>query len=115
MKWRLLSWVITCTRKCEHLLLEKDWTQQCNRIMLRTNMLLQFFKKERRRSLLMFPSESLESFQRLSAKENRYQIIVHGKAVNQNDGLGIKVRSRLLFTVEEKFINILKERLPKLF
>ena len=47
-------------------------------------------------------------------KENRCQIIVHGKAVNQNDGLGMKVPSRLLFTAEEKFIAILKGRLPKL-
>ena len=36
------------------------------------------------------------------AKENRYQIIVHGKAVNQNDGLGMKVTSRLLFTAKKK-------------
>ena len=49
-----------------------------------------------------------------AAKENRCQIIVNGKAVNQNDGLEMKVPSRLLFTAEEKFINILKERLPKL-
>ena len=48
------------------------------------------------------------------AKENRCQIIVHGKAVNQNHGLGMKVPSRLLFTAEEEFIDILKERLPKL-
>ena len=47
-------------------------------------------------------------------KGNRCQIIVHGKAVNQNDGLGMKVPSRLLFTAEEKFIAILKGRLPKL-
>ena len=68
----------------------------------------------------IFPSKSLESLQRLffyflkAAKENRCQIIVHGKAVNQNDGLGMEVPSRLLFTKEEKFINILEERLPKL-
>ena len=49
-----------------------------------------------------------------AAKENICQITVHGKAVNQNDGLGMKIPSRLFFTVEEKFINILKERLPKL-
>ena len=48
------------------------------------------------------------------AKESRCQIIVQGKAVNQNDGLGMKVPSRLLFTAEEKLINILKERLRKL-
>ena len=40
-----------------------------------------------------------------SAKENRYQII---------DGLGMKVPSQLLFTAKEKFIDILKESLPKL-
>ena len=49
-----------------------------------------------------------------AAKESRYQIIVHGKAVNQNHGLGMKVPSQLLFTAEEIFIDILKERLPKL-
>ena len=49
-----------------------------------------------------------------AAKENRCQIIVHGKTVSKNDGLGMKVPSRLLFTAGEKFIDILKERLPKL-
>ena len=53
------------TRKRERLLLGKNWTQRCNRIMLRTNMMLQFFKKERGRSLVIFPSESLESLRRL--------------------------------------------------
>ena len=49
-----------------------------------------------------------------AAKENRCQIIVLGKVVNKNDGLGMKVPSRLIFTAEEKCIEILKERLPKL-
>ena len=49
-----------------------------------------------------------------AAKENRCQIIIYGKAVNQNDGLVMKIPSRLLLAAEEKFINILKERLPKL-
>ena len=49
-----------------------------------------------------------------AAKENRCQIIIYGKAVNKNDGLGMKIPSRLIFAAEEKFINILKERLPKL-
>ena len=49
-----------------------------------------------------------------AAKENRCQIIVHGTAVNQNDGLAMKVPSRLLFTAEEKFADILKEKIPKL-
>ena len=49
-----------------------------------------------------------------TAKENRCQIIVHGKAVNQNDGMGMKALSRLLIRAEEKFIDILKERFPKL-
>ena len=38
-----------------------------------------------------------------AAKENRSQITVHGRAINQNDGMGIKVPSQLLFTAEEKF------------
>ena len=49
-------------RKRRRYLLEKNWTQQCNRIMLRANMLLQFFKEEKMSSLVIFPSESLESF-----------------------------------------------------
>ena len=36
-----------------------------------------------------------------TAKKTRYQIIVHGRAVSQNDGLRMKVPSRLLFTAEE--------------
>ena len=43
------------------------------------------------------------------AKENRCKIIVHGKAVNQNDGLEMKIPSQLLFIAEEKFIDILKK------
>ena len=83
-------------------------------------MLLQFFKKERRRSLFVFPSESLESLQRLffyflkAAKENRYQKTVHGKAISQNGGLRVKVPSWFLFTAEEKFIDILKEKFREL-
>ena len=55
-------------------------------------------------------------FQFLKApKENKCQIIADGKAANQNDELGMKVpSSRLSFTAEEKFINILKERPLKL-
>ena len=45
-------------------------------------------------------------------KENRCQIIVDGKAVNPNDGLKMKVPSRLSFTADAKFIDIRKERLP---
>ena len=45
-------------------------------------------------------------------KESRCQIIVHGKAVSPNDGLKMKVPSRLSFTADEKFIDILKERRP---
>ena len=48
------------------------------------------------------------------AKENRCKIIVHGKAVNQNDGLEMKIPSQLFFIAEEKLIDILKKRLPKL-
>ena len=49
-----------------------------------------------------------------AAKVNRCQIIVLGKVVNKNDGLGLKVPSRLIFTAEEKYIEILREKLPKL-
>ena len=45
-------------------------------------------------------------------KENKCKVVVTGKVVNKNDGLGMK--SRLIFTAEEKYINILKERLPKM-
>ena len=31
-------------------------------------------------------------------KENNCKVIIHGKAVNQKDGLGLKVPSQLLFT-----------------
>ena len=37
-----------------------------------------------------------------AAKENRCQTIVLGKVVNKNDGLEMKVPSRLIFTAEEK-------------
>ena len=47
-------------------------------------------------------------------KENKCKVVVTGKVVNKNDGLGMKVPSRLIFTAEEKYINILKERLPKM-
>ena len=77
-------------------------------------MLLQFFMKEKRRSLVIFPSESRKSLQIFvfyflqTAIENRCQIIVYGKVVNQNDGLGMK--SRLLITAKEKIIDILNKK-----
>ena len=50
----------------------------------------------------------------IAAKENRCQIIALGKAVNKNDELGMKVPSLLLLTAKENFIDIFKERIPKL-
>jgi len=47
-------------------------------------------------------------------KENRCNVAVLHKVVNENDDLGMKVPSRLIFTAEEKYINILKERLPNI-
>ena len=47
-------------------------------------------------------------------EENKCKVVVTGKVVHKNDGLGMKVPSRLIFTAEEKYINILKERLPKM-
>ena len=44
-------------------------------------------------------------------KENRCEVVVLRKVVNENDDLGMKVPSRLIFTAEEMYINILKERL----
>ena len=67
--------VITCLRKRGRVSLGKNWTKQCSGTMLKTNMLLQYFKKKKR-SLVIFPSGSLESLQRLFfyflkiAKEN---------------------------------------------
>ena len=102
---------------------KETWTQRCNRLMLRTNTLLQFFMKEKRRSLVIFPSESRKSLQIFvfyflqTAIENRCQIIVYGKVVNQNDGLGMKVPSRLLITAKEKITDILnnKKKTSKIF
>ena len=47
-------------------------------------------------------------------KENECKVVILGKAVNKNDGLGMKVPSRLIFTAEKKFIDILKQTLPKM-
>lgn len=50
-----------------------------------------------------------------ACKDNRCKIIVTAKkAVNKNDELGMKVPCRLEFSAEEKYMIILKERLPKL-
>ena len=49
-----------------------------------------------------------------AAKENRCQIIVLGKVVNKSDVLRMKLPSGLIFTAEEKYIEILKEMLLKL-
>ena len=69
------------------------------------------------------PSNILKSLQRLfftflkqtkqSEAKNSCKVIIHGKAVNQKNELGMNVMHRLLFTGEEKFINILKEMFPK--
>ena len=48
-------------------------------------------------------------------KNNCCKVIVHGKAVNHNNGEEMKVLSHLLFTGKEKLTNVLKEMLPKLW
>ena len=63
IKWMHSPWVITCLRKRGRVSLGKNWTKQCSGTMLKTNMLLQYFKKKKR-SLVIFPSGSLESLQR---------------------------------------------------
>ena len=48
----------------------------------------------------------------LKANEKHSCVInVLGKAINAGDGLGMKVPCRLLFFAEEKYINVLKEKL----
>ena len=52
----------------------------------------------------------------LKANEKHSWVInVLGKAINAGDGLGMKVPCRLLFFAEEKYINVLKEKLCTLF
>ena len=47
-------------------------------------------------------------------RDNKCQVEVIGKVVNQKDGLGMKVPSRLILTAEEKYLKILKKELPEL-
>ena len=48
----------------------------------------------------------------LKANEKHSCVInVFRKAINAGDGLGMKVPCRLLFFAEEKYINVLKEKL----
>ena len=42
---------------------------------------------------------------------NSCNVIVRGKAVNEGDGKGMKVPCRLLFSAEERFINVLQKQL----
>ena len=58
-----------------------------------------FLQEEKKKSIGHLPLGKFGKFPKTifyflkAAKENRCQIIIHGKAVNQNDGLGIKVPS----------------------
>ena len=47
-------------------------------------------------------------------KSHGCKITVTGKAINAGDGLGMKVPCKLFFLAEEKFINILEQKLTKL-
>ena len=44
-------------------------------------------------------------------QQNSCNVIVRGKAVNEGDGKGMKVPCRLLFSDEERFINVLQKQL----
>ena len=44
---------------------------------------------------------------------NTCSVEIVGKAINQGDGKGMKVPSKLHFAAEDSFINILKEQLQK--
>ena len=48
-------------------------------------------------------------------KKSSCVIKVLGKAINNGDGLGMKVPCRLLLFAEEKYINVLKGKLCTLF
>ena len=47
-------------------------------------------------------------------KQHSCRVTVHGKAVNRGDGKVMKVPCRLFFFAEERFVNVLKEKLSKL-
>ena len=112
MKWRLLSWVIMCTRKRGRIFLgEKlDTAMQLNNVKNKYTVVI--FQGEKKKDIVQLPLGKSGTFEKTifsflkAAKENRCQIIIYDKAVNQNDGL--------IFAAEEKFIYILEERLPKL-
>ena len=120
MKWRLLSWVIMCTRKRGRIFLggKLDTAMQLNNVKNKYTVVI--FQGEKKKDIVQLPLGKSGTFEKTifsflkAAKENRCQIIIYDKAVNQNDGLGMKIPSRLIFAAEEKFINILEERLPKL-
>ena len=115
-----MSWVIMCTRKRGRIFLgEKlDTAIQLNNVKNKYAVVI--FQEEEKKDIGQLPLGKSGKFEKTifsflkAAKENRCQIIIYGKAVNQNDGMGMKIPSRLLFAPEERFINILKERLPKL-
>ena len=44
-------------------------------------------------------------------QQNSCNVIVPGKAVNEGDGKGMKVPCRLLYSAEERFINVLQKQL----
>ena len=44
-------------------------------------------------------------------QQNSCNVFVRGKAVNEDDGKGMKVPWRLLFSAEEPFINVLQKQL----
>ena len=47
-------------------------------------------------------------------ENNVYVVVVAGNPVNQGGGKGMKVPCSLQFTVEQKYINVLKETLETL-
>ena len=47
-------------------------------------------------------------------KDNKCQVEIVSNVVNQNDGLGMKVPSRIIFIAEEKYLKILRKELPEL-
>ena len=91
MKCRLLSWFITRTRNRGGLFLGENWTQGCNRIMLKDKYAVRIYQEGKKKVIGHLSLGKSGKFANTifyflkAANENRCQIIIHAKASCQSE------------------------------
>ena len=116
MKLRHLLWGTMFIKKDRRQLLVNIWMH----LWRQTTQWINTLQKVKKQVIRHLPHGKFSKiakaifFFRKANKNNKCQLEIVIKIVNQKDGLGMKVTSSCIFTAEEKYLKILKKKVPQL-